>query len=117
MSEMTEAERRYKARKIRGLINTGDKPKTMIEAADIQKVSRPTAYRILAELDAWESTKTLEQEVTDIDAQLRTMPHGKSWAQCDKSKWYLASGRLLLAYAQGEYDPKGDAIGLDPMCE
>ena len=107
MSEdyMNQNERRYMARKLRGLISVGDKPKTMAEACDIRKISRPTGYRILEELELWESKHTHDQEIADISTQLGTIKPGLTWATCDKSKWFLTSGKLTLAYAQGDFNP------------
>jgi hypothetical protein len=107
MSEMQLdiTQRRYVARKLRGLLNIGDKPKTMAEACEIRKISRTQAYRILEELELWESKHTHDQEIADISTQLGTIKPGLTWATCDTSKWFLTSGKLTLAYAQGDFDP------------
>lgn len=120
MSQMTPAERRYKARKIRALCQVGDRPKTMTEAADIQGVSRTWAYRILEELHTWEDKATFKQEIADIDTQLRRL--GSSWAACDGTKWFLTSGKLTIAYAKGELplelETQGSAEDIsDPLME
>lgn len=101
--EMTPEQRRYKARKVRAMTEVGDNPKSLTEAADTHKISRSTAYRIIEELKTWEAEHTFEQEMADIDAQLRTL--GQTWATCTKGRWLLCSGKLLLAYAKREFNP------------
>lgn len=108
MSDTTPFENRCKARKIRGLCQTGDKPHTLAEAADIQHVSRSTAYRILQDLHTWEAKTTLAEEIADLDKQFRAMPHGKGFYEVGGDFVFLCSGRLALAYMRGELPPELD---------
>ncbi len=111
---MTPFEARCKARKIRGLCQVGDRPHTMSEAADIQHVSRSTAYRILQELIDWEAIATFAEEIADIDKQLREMPStgGRGWYELaeahDAARFHLASGKLTMAYMRNELPPELD---------
>jgi hypothetical protein len=92
---MDAQERRRKARNIRALSridNSADR-KTIDEIIVIHKISKTNAYRILAELEEWETNSTFAQEAADI---------ALSYPKYSTKKWLLVSGKMLLAYIQGE---------------
>ncbi len=108
--QMTPFERRDKARCIRGMIRT---EKTMAQAHTAHKVSRAHAYRMLEELEAWETAATFEQEAAEVN---------QIFPKYDSAKWLMVSGRMLTAYAKGEIDAsllgqreRPEDIGIDPL--
>jgi hypothetical protein len=115
--KLTEIQRRAKARCIRALTQM-EPAHTVDQAAEKHHVSRTTAYRIIEELEAWERTAIPQMEAAEILAQTRQTAY-------HPNLWLLTSGKLTLAYMQGQdgIGPEifgGQAesnISADPMCE
>jgi hypothetical protein len=103
--------RRAKARKMRGMMRDDPQPQ-LTDVLNTHVVSRPTYYRLLAELEAWEAKATPEQEAAEINAM---------YPERSSTKWILISGKALLAYAKGEIDDvlhgKHQSIAVEPTDE
>lgn len=91
----TPAQRRAKARNVRALDRLDESPKlTMREIADHHGISRAQAFKLIAELEAWEASATFQDEADAVMAQTPGEYH--------PFLWLLVSGRMLYAYTQGE---------------
>lgn len=93
-----DLKRRAKARCIRALTEM-EPAKTVEQAAEQHHVSRITAYRLVKELEAWETTATPQDEAREILAQTKLKEY-------DPLVWLFTSGKLTMAYANGH-----DGIG------
>jgi hypothetical protein len=93
--QMTPFQRRMKARRIRFFERWQKCEETREQLAERFNVSRIYSYVLTAELEAWETTATYQQQADDI----RTIPkyrEYKAWL------WFLCSGPMILAYKSGE---------------
>lgn len=102
--------RRHKARRIRACTR-GEF--NISQACEKHKVSRSYGYRLIADLEAWEASATPEQELEEVHAAMRRY----NLNPADPLKWLFVSGKLLTAYARGEWTPGQDDIGAEPYDE
>jgi|SRR5882757_4314227 len=91
----TPKEQRCFARKLRGRVRNLEKPRTMEESAESLGVSRPHAYRLVADLEAWEAQATRQEEIDELEEQFKFV------SGYDPIKWIVVSGQRILDYAHG----------------
>jgi hypothetical protein len=108
--------RRHKARKIRAMVRMENPKRSMVEACEIQKVSRTQGYRLWEELHGWEKATPLADQLREIEHMFRV--NGVDPA--DPLKWLFASGDVIMAHVRGD-DAALTATPIepakDPMCD
>ena len=87
MKFKTDLKRRTAARVIRYFDREGKY--TMAQIADKVGVSRVTAFRLVKELEQWESEHTFEEEIAEVITR-------------GKQPGMFLSDRLIMAYVNGE---------------
>ncbi len=92
--QRTPIEQRTLARQMRAMVRT---ERSVTQAAEKHGITRTDYYRLVDTLEVWEAQATHAEQFAELSADVGTnfMDHWQG------IKWSLASGKLILEYAQG----------------
>lgn len=110
-----DVQRRAKARAIRALTRFTDETCTMEDASKKHGVSRVTGFRMIKDLELWESKASHAAQAHEVNSYL---------PDYDPLKWVLCSGAMIKAYMDGEissgilndeHDRESLDVGIEPI--